>query len=334
MRTQTGVYEILVGVTNLDAAAAYWRAFGYRPGASGRLDAQAAHRLYGHRAAVASIRLQHGDATSGLIRLQQWERALGKGIGTAELRATGCRWSVQRTDDLMTVWNHAEVAAAQNRGLSITDPLLNARITGNAAGARPFAEPFPASRNLRLFREESQQVIMQRFHIDVSAYGTVAETALLRTTEVCHVAVVARRMEGIDFYEYLGFRRGSETPVPHNPDSVATRMFDLAPNESLTEINFENPRSGILSHEIRAGRLRVFVLDASDPEQDLRSVSRPGHLGYGCYTCAVPEISRPQELGAAGASAVTPVEANEFGEPSVGLTAPDGYVWQLVEKPL
>lgn len=334
MRTQTGIYEILVGVTDLDAATRYWEAFGYRPGPTGSLGAEAARQLYGHHSRVESVRLHHAEATSGLVRLQQWEHSLGNGIGAAELRATGCRWSVQRTDDLMTLWNHVEVAAARDQGLLVTDPLLNARSSGSAASARPFSEPFPASRNLQFFRDESQQVVMQRFNIDVSAYGSLAEHALFSTTEICHVAVVTRAMETTDFYEHLGFRRGSKTRVAYNPDSVATRMFGLVEGESLTEINFENPRSGSQSHEILAGRLRVFVLEASDEEIDLRGVSRPGHLGYTCYSCAVSGIGQTQHLSAAGASSVTTVQANEFGESSAGFTAPDGYVWQLVEKRL
>lgn len=334
MLTQTGVFEVLVGVSDLDAAASYWRAFGYEPGEKGSLGAHEALDLYGHQSAVTALRLHHGKAQSGLIRLQQWEHAKGPGLGGAPLRATGCRWSVQRTDDLMDVWNHTEVEAARESTLVTTDPLLNARSTGAAASARPFAKPFPASRNLQLFRSESQQVVMQRFNIDVSAYGTVAEDSLLRTSEICHVAVVTRAIEHTDFYAHLGFRRGSTTKVNYNPDSVATRMFDLTESESLTEINFENPRSGAAPSEIRAGRLRVFVIESSAEEQDLRALAQPGHLGYGCYSCAVAELGETEAIRAAGAELIASPTTNEFGEMSIGFRAPDGYVWQLLEKPL
>ncbi len=331
----TGVYEVMIGVPELEQAARHWAAFGYRPGARGRLSASAADALYGVPSALESLRLEHQGANSGLVRLMHWDRPLGPGLAMAPLRVTGCRWSVQRTEQLLALWNHVEILLARGAEIRSDGPLLNARTTGSAAKAEPLRRPFPASRNLQLFQPLFQQVVMQRFAIDVRRYGTINEESLLKTSEICHVAVVTRDSTSVDFYDQvLGFRRGSSLTVEYNPDSVATTMFELAPGETLTEINFENPRSGQAAGEILAGRLRAFLLESPQAEIDLRDQSRPGHLGYCCYSSQVTSVEAACGAVAAGrANDVTPVATNEFGESSFCFRAPDGYAWTLLQPP-
>ena len=291
-------------------------------------------RYTAYRLHLKSVRLGHGEADSGLIRLMHWDQPLGNGLGLAPLRATGCRWSVQRTEDLMRLWNHVEILVARGATLATTGPEINARTTGNAATSKPLKEPFPASRNLQLFQPYYQQVVMQRFHIDVSAYGTIDPDCLFRTTELCHMAIVTRDRTTANFYEHvLGFRKGSEQTIGHNPDSVATRMFELQPGEELTEINYENPCSGEASDEIRAGRLRVFYLNSSEPEEDLRAQAQFGQLGYCGYTALVHDITHAHEVMGDLATPPTLVQYNEFDEDSFAFTAPDGYAWALVNRP-
>ncbi len=330
----TGVFEVCIGVPDLDEAIAHWRSFGFSPIADGELDDASAAALYGVPSALKSIRLGHGQADSGLIRLMQWDQPLGDGLGLAPLRATGCRWSVQRTEDLMLLWNHVEVLVARGATIGTTGPEINARLTGNAATSHPLKEAFPASRNLQLFQPHYQQVVMQRFNIDVSAYGVIDADSLFRTTELCHMAVVTRDRASVDFYaERLGFRRGSELTIGHNPDSVATRMFDLQPEEELTEINCENPRSGEAANEIRAGRLRVFYLNSNEPEQDLRGIAQFGQLGYCGYTGLVPNITYAHQVLDDLDTPPTVVQYNEFDEDSFAFSAPDGYAWALINRP-
>lgn len=330
----TGVFEVCMGVPDLDEAIAHWRSFGFAPIADGQLDDASAAALYGAPSGLQSVRLGHGKADSGLIRLMQWDQPSGDGLGLAPLRSTGCRWSVQRTEDLMLLWNHVEVLVARGATIGTTGPEINARVTGNAATSHPLKEAFPASRNLQLFQPHYQQVVMQRFNIDVSAYGGIDPDCLFRTTELCHMAVVTRDRASVNFYaEALGFRKGSELTIGHNPDSVATKMFDLQPQEELTEINFENPRSGEAPNEILAGRLRVFYLNSEAPEQDLRERAQFGQLGYCGYTGLVPDITHAHNILSDLETPPTLVQYNEFDEDSFAFYAPDGYAWALINRP-
>ncbi len=330
----TGVYEVCIGVPDLDEATAHWRSFGFAPIAEGKLDDASAAALYGVPSGLQSVRLGHGKANSGLIRLMQWDQPSGDGLGLAPLRATGCRWSVQRTEDLMLLWNHVEVLLARGVTIGSTGPEIDARLTGNAATSEPLKEAFPASRNLQLFQPHYQQVVMQRFNIEVSAYGSINPDCLFRTTELCHMAVVTRDRSTVDFYEQaLGFRKGSELTIGYNPDSVATRMFDLQPEEELTEINFENPLSGQTPAEILAGRLRVFYLNSNEPEEDLRDCAQFGQLGYCVYTGLVPDIIHAHQVLSNLEKPPAVVQYNEFDEDSFAFSAPDGYVWALINRP-
>ncbi|MDW8259680.1 MAG: hypothetical protein RML32_09585, partial [Gammaproteobacteria bacterium] len=66
-----GLYEAGVGVPDLEASCADFAAYGCRPGPAGALDAAAARRLYGVDSALRSVRLLHGAADHGGIRLMQ-----------------------------------------------------------------------------------------------------------------------------------------------------------------------------------------------------------------------------------------------------------------------
>ena len=82
-----GLYDIAVGVTDAVAAIAYWQRFGFRVGEHGKLSAIAAKALYRVDSALTAVRLFHGTADHGLIRLMIWEKPSGPGLGLAPLRS-------------------------------------------------------------------------------------------------------------------------------------------------------------------------------------------------------------------------------------------------------
>ena len=68
-----GVYEVGIGVTDLDEALRYWSLFGYTAGARGSLDYEQAKVLFGVGSALESVQLDHQDADHGLVRLMRWD---------------------------------------------------------------------------------------------------------------------------------------------------------------------------------------------------------------------------------------------------------------------
>jgi catechol 2,3-dioxygenase-like lactoylglutathione lyase family enzyme len=329
-----GVYEIGVGVSDLTAATAFWKAFGYAPTMSGRLTAGQAKSLYGVNSALTSVRLQHHAAQNGLIRLMHWQEPTGRGLNMAPLRTVGCRWSVHRCADVLDVLNHAVAWLEQGKPISINGPAINVRAPAKGYQQRPFEAPVRSSYNLQVFLPEAQVVVMQRHHIDMGSYGSIAADSLLRTSEGCHMGLVVQGsdLSLFDFYETaLGFRRGRTVRIAHEPGYAPSDMFQLAPGEAFTEIDFENPESGATAETAQPGRLRVFMLHTRTLQPDRRADSRPGNLGYSLYTARVGNLgvvqARVQDAGAP----VTPMQADEFGTAAFSFTAPDGYVWTLLQ---
>jgi hypothetical protein len=325
-----GVYEVGIGVADLSAALRHWQAFGFSLASTGSLNRTRARSLYGVDSALQSWRLAHGSSDKGLVRLMRWDRPLGPGLSMAPLRTPGNRWTVQMTDDMMLAWTHAEVARRLGRSISVLGPVLNARAAIPLVQQQPFHADVPATYNLQMFQPESQQVVMQRLSIDARRLGTVDARSLLRTSEVCHVGVVAynRPLESFGFYERaLGLVRSTQKRFLYDPESPASEMFALRPGEAFTEIDFDDPRSASDASIQLSGRLRVFAVESPSPHPAAIDACA-GVLGYGLYTLrtadpwALSEAVRREH-----ASSVTEVQANEFAELSFCFRSPDGYHW-------
>jgi len=331
-----GVYEVGIGVTDPDGALRHWENFGYRLRATGSLDRAAALALYDVDSTLHSWHLSHNAADKGLIRLMRWERPAGPGLEMAPLRTPGNRWSVQKTDDLLTVWTHAEVARRQGHAISVLGPVLNARAAIPVAAQRPFVAAVPAAYNLQFFQPLFQQIVMQRQQIDVERLGRIAATSLFRTSEVCHVGLVVYTPDValFDFYERaLGLMRTTQRRFPYDPDSPASEMFALRPGEAFTEIDFDDPRARADPSHSLAGRLRIFAVESSSPPTPPVD-ARPGELGYALYTLRTDDVRTLwQAVIGCGATHVTPILTDEFGAPAFSFRAPDGYAWTAVEEP-
>ena len=170
-----GIYDIGVGVTNLEAAKVFWQACGYRPGPKGRLEAAAAKALYGVDSAVTSIRLLHQNATAGLIRLMKWDTPTGPGLQMAPLRTHGCRWSVHRTDNIANAYAHGEILKRQGKPIHLVGPHYNFNLARKFTEKKPFEEHLPVSGDVLLFQPEAQLVAMTRMNFPVPKYGTINE---------------------------------------------------------------------------------------------------------------------------------------------------------------
>lgn len=326
-----GVYDIGVGVPDLAGAIRYWSAFGYREGERGRLSSEESLRLYGVDSELESVRLFHQQARQGLIRLMRWASPVGPGLNMAPLRTLGTRWSVHRTDDLLTVYSHAEILRRKGEPIALLGPVINPRLGRSSSEQRPFEEPVRCTYNLQMFRPHYQQVVMQRQNIEAETYGTIARNSLLRCSEACHVAVVVPegREDVPAFYrEVLGLRVSARVDLEWNPASVATVMFDLQPGEGLSEIDLDDPLS--VSGAMPPGRLRIFLLRTKVQPRDATSCAGPGNLGYSLYTyraCRIEALYA--QVHASAAMHPSPILHDEFGRRSFCFKAPDGYFWQI-----
>jgi catechol 2,3-dioxygenase-like lactoylglutathione lyase family enzyme len=330
-----GIYDIGVGVTDLAEAQAFWESCGYSAGATAKLSAADAQALYGVDSAATCIRMMHQKATAGLIRLIKWETPLGPGLNMAPLRTHGCRWSVHRTDNIANAYVHGEILRRQGKPIHLVGPHYNFDLARKFEEKRPFKEPIAASGDVLLFVPEAQLVAMTRMNFDVPKYGTINESAPLRMTEGCHMALVLQGddLAIFDFYEdVIGFKRYHQVDISYQPGYMPSDMFSLTPEESFSEIDFDDPEAGDDPTEHLPGRLRCFLVRSPNPPDDRLARSQPGHIGHSFYSVRVRDIDALHTaVKGSAATHLTKIMPDEFGTPSFTFKAPDGFAWAAMQ---
>ncbi|MCZ8132458.1 MAG: hypothetical protein O9284_14335 [Steroidobacteraceae bacterium] len=331
-----GLYEALVGVPDLAAAIAYYQLFGCRASRPVEMDAARARALYGVDSPVRSVRLHHGTADHGLVRLMQWERPVNDGLGVGpDLRCIGSRWGVRLTTDILNVANHAQRAQELGEPIAVIDPILAVigEVTG-AGAAAPFADPIVGVREMVVLQPHYRQVFFQRYGYESPLYGQVDPHCLFRTSQHTHfgMMIVNDDHQVLRFYdETLGLQRWFDAERPYATATGSRRIFGLATGETHWMVDFDDPRSGHALSERRSGKLKIVRFASSSRLPDRMDHSRPGSLGYSCYTWRARNLEQLwKRVSASGATHVTDVLPDEFGTPAFGCRAPDGYSWVFV----
>lgn len=331
-----GLHEVCVGVPDLDAAAAYFAAFGCRPAARGELDAATARALYGVDSPLQSLRLTHLDADHGLVRLMHWERPRNAGLGMGrDLRCVGSRWGVRLTSSVMNLMNHAQRARESGEPVAIIEPLL--AVIGEVSGeqaARPFVDPIVGVREMVLIQPLSRQVFFERFGYESPLYGRIDERSLLRTSQHTHFGLMVADDDPhvLDFYEdVLGLRRMLDTHTPYGNATGSRAIFGLQEGEGFHMVDFDDPASEPHPSRRRSGKLKCVRFAASARIDRRLHESRAGSLGYSLYTWRAGDLeSMHRRLSVAGVKALSDLVVDEFGRPALTFDAPDGYHWNLV----
>ncbi|GAB4296952.1 MAG: hypothetical protein Fur0025_34780 [Oscillatoriaceae cyanobacterium] len=328
-----GIYEVTIGVEHPLNAIQYWQQFGYRIGDIGELPAAAAKQLYGVDSHLHSIRLYHQDADHGLIRLLVWEQPINQGLQMETMKSLGNRWTNALTGDVLTILNHAEAAAAE---LPIKYTNAYWSVIYQQEKGRPFQDPIVGVREVMLLQPLTRQVFFERFNYTVPNYGKINPDSFFKTSQITHAGIVVQddRKESLRFYEeVLGLLRTlDDIDSTYDSSPLARYFFELQPGESFTVTAFDDPRS---SKEdwmaARSGRLYVVRFPQSIELKNLWQRAQPGCLGMSFYTYRVRGVEVYWlRVKASGATNVTDITANEFGELSFSFVAPDGYFWTLI----
>lgn len=331
-----GLHEICVGVPDLDESAAYFAAFGCRPGERGELDAAAARALYGVDSALRSMRLLHQDADHGLVRLMQWERPVNAGLGvTPSLRGVGSRWGVRVTDSVLGIVNHAQRAREAGAPLTLIEPML--AVIGEVSGeraSRPFHDPIVGVREMVLLQPLYRQVFFERFGYASPAYGKVNADCLLRTSQHTHCGLMIADDDPhvLDFYDQvLGLQRTFDERTPWDNATGSRVIFGLEAGEGFHMVDFDDPRTGRALADRRSGKLKCVRFAAGANIEHQLDRSRAGCLGYSLYVWRANDVeAMHRRVAAAGARRVGDVTGDEFGRRAFSFDAPDGYQWVLI----
>ena len=337
-----GLYEFGIGTRDLDADGAYWEAYGYRAGPEAFYTAEQAKLLYGVDSALTSRRLLHQDADHGLIRLMQWENPTSEGVGVAPFRGNGSRWAGQFARDILDIANHAEVAKKQGQPVYAIDPSFIDMSSYNPAlfggnPPTPFKDTLIGIREYTLILPHARQAFLQRFHYDSAMLGKINDDCMFPASQLVHGALFFKSdvPDILNFYtEVLGLKITLEKEVDWQAAMASRKAFDLTEDETHWNTTFEEPRSGETQDTRRSGRLLCFRFPTSSEMVEMWDDASPGALGMSLYTWRVTDIDAAHKKAeAAGATDMTDIQPDEFGDKSFSFRAPDGYFWTFVQAP-
>lgn len=332
-----GMHEICVGVPDLLESVAYFQAFGCQIERVGHLEAGAAGALYGVDSALRSVRLRHGSADHGLIRLMHWDRPRNEGLGqTEDLRGFGSRWGVRGTLNLNRILNHAERARESGMPVTILAPIL--AVVGEASGhhrSRPFVDPIVGIREMVLLQPYYRQVLFERFGYESPLYGAIEPNCLLQTTQHTHAGIMIANDDHhvLDFYDkVLGLQRWMDEHVAWERAAGRRVSFGLDEGEDIRIVDFDDPRSGRTLDARRSGKLKCILVSGRARIDNQLDRSRAGSLGYSLYAWRVADIDAMHaRVSSEGARQVRDVLVDEFGRRAFTFDAPDGYQWELLQ---
>lgn len=331
-----GLHEACFGVPDLEQAARYWQAFGFRAGPSGELSAEGAFAAYGVRQALRSVRLTHQDADHGLVRLMRWERPLSRGIGVAPLRAHGSRWVAQFVRSTLDIANHGALLRRSGAPMADVPPSfidLSAYYPQlfESGAPRPFRDRLPAVREYTLLQPLWRQAFLERFNYGSPLLGRIDESALLPASQLVNASFMIQSDDPrvFDFYAHvLGLKAAQVQEIPYAQATASRAVFELREPETHWACTFEEPRSGATADTRRSGRLYLFRFPCSSALPDRLWQCQPGHLGCTLFTWRVRDLAGFRTACAqAGCSELGPIATDELGTTCMRCVTPDGMTW-------
>ncbi|MBD1824438.1 VOC family protein [Cyanobacteria bacterium FACHB-DQ100] len=331
-----GIYEVCIGVSDIESAIEYWQHFGYEMAQAGKLSAAIAQTLYQVDSSLQSVRLSHQASDHGLIRLMQWEQPRNEGLALESMKVRGNRWATTMTADVLTLLNHAEEADRAGLPIRYTLPHWE-KIYNKEHQMRPFIDSAIGVREMLLLQPLTRQVLFQRFGYTVLNYGQINQQAALKASQITHMGLIVQddRKETLRFYEdVLGLLRvRDDVETSYESSQAGREIFDLQPGEKFIVTAFDDPRSSVTDWQsARSGRLYIVRFPEAYSLPSRFDRAQPGCLGLSLYTYRVREIENYHDrITASSARSVTEIVRDEFGDRSFSFIAPDGYFWTLIE---
>ena len=325
----SGVYEVMVGVSDAEPAVEYFAQFGFAPTASASLSAQRAAEVYGVDSALRSIRLQNGAVDAhGLLRLLEWAEPLGPGVGFAPPETVGTRMAVMRTRD---IYRLADVFTDLREGAGeawlvagpVYDDLYDA-----TEGVPSIVNRRVGVREMGVYGRWFNHVFFQRYGYTIPGYGVIGAHAPLATSEFTHhdFLVAGDLAEVTDYYEnVLGFTPENDPVVSGAWQPGPRAVFLMEPGRSHWYRGFVSPNDV-------SGKLKFFSLEGLHVADDRSARQRPGELGITLHSLWTPRLAEVHRLAAAAGLNPSPVQRNEFDEESFVLRGPDGASWQIIAR--
>ncbi len=325
----SGVYEVMVGVPDAVPALEYFAQFGFSEVGSTEVTALRATELYGVDSELRSFRLQNGSVDAhGLVRLMEWARPVGPGVGLAPPETVGSRMAVMRTRDIFRL---ADVFADLRDGAGqawmlagpVYDDLYNATV-----GTPSIVNRRIGVREMAVYGTWFNHVFFQRYGYTIPGYGVIGDHSPLGTSEFTHhdFVVAGDLSEVTNYYETVfGFVPEGEPVIDGAWQAGPQAIFLMAPGRSHWYRGFVSPNDV-------SGKLKFFSLEGLHTADDRSARQRPGELGITLHSLWTPRLEEVYRLAMAAGLEPGVVRHNEFDEPSFLVRGPDGATWQVIQR--
>ena len=323
----SGVYEVMLGTDNADYAKKYFADFGFKVVDSARLTAAEAKTIYGVASKLTSYRLQNGSIDShGLLRILEWEKPLGEGVGYAPVETIGSRMAVMMTHDIFRLYDIYDTARnAGKKPWLATAPIAD-DLFGLNTGERDFFNRPVLVRENAVYGEFFNHIFFQRYGYKIPGYGTVDKDTKLRTSEFTHhdFVINADSMEQMAYLSTaLGLKAEEEPAIDGDWLKGPKRVFQMEPGYSHWYQGFVSPNN-------ICGKLKFFI-----PRGDKTNKSqnqRIGEKGITLHSFYTPKLDMVHQLVEEHQLNPSKTMKNEFGERSFVFTDTAGVSWQLIER--
>lgn len=328
-----GLYELCIGVPDLDASIEYFNNFGFKAEETVDLSKEKAISLYGVESSARVCRLLHGNVDHGFIRLMEWANPINDGLGLSSMMSVGNRWSNNHTLQLGRIHSHALLAKRQGAEIDICPPGF-ADFGGDGSPHKPFEAVINGVYEFSVKTPLYRQCFFDRIDYPSPNYGTIDPDCLFQTSQVTHCGLLCATNDHrvFDFYDKcLGLKRILDVEQPYQHIHVLNDLFDIPEGKSVHALAFDDPEAGEGLNK-KSGRILIFNFGANEDIPNLQDRSRAGVLGYSHYTWRVRDLNQlKKDAIETGAKSVGEITEDEFGCLSWACTTPDGYYWQFIE---
>jgi len=323
----SGVYEVMIGVEDATYAKKYFADFGFKVRDSVTISSKDAQKIYGVNSKLTSYRLQNGNIDShGLLRILEWEKPLGDGVGYAPVETIGSRIAVMMTHNIFRLYDIYKTARDVGKKPWLpTEPIAD-DLFGLNTGERDFFNRPVLVRENAVYGEFFNHIFFQRFGYKIPGYGTVASDTRLKTSEFTHhdFVINAKSMDQIAYLQTaLGLMAEEEPVVDGDWQKGPKRVFQMEPG-------FSHWYQGFVSPNNICGKLKFFI-----PRGDKTNKSehqRIGEKGITLHSFYTPKIEMVHKLVTDHKLNPSKIQKNEFGENSFVFSDTAGVSWQLIEK--
>jgi hypothetical protein len=324
----SGLYELMVGTLDASVQVKYFAEFGFRVTDSAVFTKEQALKLYGVPSALKTYRLQNGEMDShGLLRLLQWEKPLGYGVGYGEPETVGSRMAVMKTTDIIRIYDVFKMLreSRQEKWLP-TEPYFDDPLRINANTALDFYKRPVGVRENAVYGDGFTHVFFQRYGYTIPGYGTINPNAPLKTSEFTHhdFFIKVDSMEQLQYLQTaLGLKR-EKTPEIDGDWLKGPREVFIMPN------GYSHWYVGYVSPNNICGKLKFFMPRGVKPDQSAHQ--RPGEMGITLHSFYTAKLQMVYSLVKQHNLKPTDVQRNEFGENCFVFKGAEGSSWQIIEK--